>query len=556
MTNQTGGAYLAAALKGYGVSHVFFVDAILRHTLAHLEFGGVNRILAHSEKGAAYMADGFARASRRPAVCMAQSVGAANLAAGLQDAYFANSPVIAITGRHIAQNQYRNAYQELSSHEPLFSQVTKFSGRIEVPAQLSQLVRHAFREASSGRPGPVHLDIAGLTGSVADKWEIDQVPVAELQHSRIPAYRTRPDSESIKVVAKLLNAAKKPLIVLGIGAYWSGAGELVRRIADLGSIPVTGSLDVKALIDASGKHGVGIVGTYGTDVANHALHEADVVFFVGSDVGDQVTGNWTLLNPASKFIQLDVVGEELGRNLPGAICVVSDPSVGLEELLPILERQERGDWYRRIADLRNKWDAAKAAPMLESGNLIRPERICDALTKWLPADAIVVADTGYSSQWAAQYMHLNHPSQRFLRAAGSLGWGFPAALGAKAAHPGSPVICFTGDGGFMYHLPELETAKRWGLNTITVVNNNGCLAQGLPNLRLAQVGGTRMKDCYQFIQQDFAAIARAFGCVGITVTREQDIPEAFNAALSADAPVVIDLKSDPDALAPIPWMPN
>ncbi|RYF71549.1 MAG: thiamine pyrophosphate-binding protein, partial [Comamonadaceae bacterium] len=247
---------------------------------------------------------------------------------------------------------------------------------------------------------------------------------------------------------------------------------------------------------------------------------------------------------------------ELGRNLPGSLTLQGDPATTLEELRALLPAAVRERWLQRGQELKAQWWTQHAAALASNAEPIRPERLMSELGKWLPADAVLVADTGYASQWSGQLLQLKASSQTFLRAAGSLGWGFPASLGAKAASPDRPVVCLTGDGGFMYHLPELETARRWGLRTITVVNNNGCLAQGLSSLRKAQIGGERMHDCFQFIQQDFAQIARSFGCTGIQVTRPAELRAAFDEALRSDLPVVIDVRSDPAALAPIPWMPT
>lgn len=192
MAQKMNGAQLIARmLKAYGVTHVFFMDAVLRRALAEMEDVGITRILGHSEKAVAYMADGFARVSGRPGICMAQSVGAANLAAGMQDPYLGHSAVIALTGRHVAPFQYRNAYQEVD-HDPLYAAVTKFHGRIDTLEQIPHLLRQAFREATTGTPRPVHLDIAGFTGDALTPLEGMFDIVADEAHTRFPAFRPPP----------------------------------------------------------------------------------------------------------------------------------------------------------------------------------------------------------------------------------------------------------------------------------------------------------------------------------------------------------------------------
>lgn len=555
-TTSTGGAYLARLLRNQEVSHVFFVDAILRHALSHMEQLGIERVLAHSEKGAAYMADGFARVARRPAVCMAQSVGAFNLAAGLQDAHFAHSPVIAVTGRHVAANQYRHAYQELP-HQPLFAQVTKFTRRIEAPSQLGPLLQEAFRTAASGQPGPVHLDVPSNVGWVADFWKMDGEPAAAPVRT-VPAHRPAPEPVLLQALAQAVAAARAPVLVIGDGVCWSSAEAAVRAFARHADMPVVCSLDAKAVMAGEERLDMGVTGTYGTDAANRLLAQADFALFVGCDIGDQLTCNWKLPAVGTRSAHIGLLAEELGLNLaPGALTLQADPRAALEALQSAVPEGRHDAWVGKAHALRTQWWEQHAGFLQSDARPMRPERLCTELGAWLPDDAVLVADTGYASQWSGQFLQLRGPRQSYLRAAGSLGWAFPAALGAKAAAPQRPVVCLTGDGGFMYHLPELETARRRGLHTITVVNNNGVLAQGLKNLRLSQVeGSTRMEDCFQFIQQDFASIAEAFGCVGLRAETPEELRFCLIRAQEAEAPVVIDVRTDPTVLAPIPWMPE
>lgn len=556
MESKNGGAYLAAALKSYGLTHVFFVDAILRHTLAHLEDHGIARVLAHSEKAAAYMADGYARIRRQPALCMAQSVGAANLAAGLQDAFLARSPVVAITGRHIAENQYRNAYQELP-HEPMFRSVAKFSGRIDAAPQLQHVLRQAFREATTGRTGPAHVDVAGNTGSVTDYWPGPFEGFVETGFKEVPAFRAYPDPAQVEATAALLRSARRPLVVAGVGVAWSGAEAELVRFIEAAALPLVTTLDTKAILKTSHPLHVGVMGTYGTDAANRAVAEADVVVYIGCDLGDQESANWALPQTAARCVQIDSDPSELGRNLPDSLKVLSDPKAMLTALSGQMAPLDRPAWLERLAALRSAWLAQHSEQRASDAQPIRPERLARDLGLALPDHAVLVADTGYSSQWAGQMLDFEGTGQSFMRAAGSLGWAFPASLGVKAACPDRPVVCLTGDGGFMYHLPELETARRWKLDSVTVVNNNGQLGQGLRNLRTAYEGRSgRMNELYQFEPLDYAAIAESFGCQGIRVTEPGRIAAAIEAALASKQPTVIDVVSDPAALAPIPWMPS
>ena len=222
MARMTGAKFMADTLKAYGVTHVFLVPAILRRALAEMDLIGIKRVITHGEKAAAYMADGYARASGKPGICMAQSVGAANLAAGLQDAYLGLSPVIALTGHKRTDEQYRNAYQEIEHSRP-FASVTKFSAVVDNAEQLPHLLRQAFREATTGAPAPVHLDIQGMTGDYATEAEADLEVMFESAFAQRPAFRPEADPESVRAAALALTSAQRPVIVAGGGVTSSGA---------------------------------------------------------------------------------------------------------------------------------------------------------------------------------------------------------------------------------------------------------------------------------------------------------------------------------------------
>ena len=258
------------------------------------------------------------------------------------------------------------------------------------------------------------------------------------------------------------------------------------------------------------------------------------------------------------MIQIDQDASEIGRNYGGAIGLLSDVRAALQALAAVATGTQHPEWMAHTNGFVETWRADTEAHRSSEQVPMRPERICRELTEVLPRDAILVADTGFAAMLTGTLVGLRHPAQRYFRAAGSLGWSFPASLGAKCAAPDRPVVCFTGDGGFYYHLPELETARRRGLKTITIVNDNSCLGQGLRNLTLAHQGydETNKGECYEFGHTDFARVAKAFDCFGVTVEKPGDFAAAFQAALASDLPAVIDVKSDPAAQVALPWMPS
>lgn len=550
----TGGEYLAHALDAYGVTDVFFMEAILRRTLLHLEKHGVRRIMAHSEKGAAYMADGYARASGKVGVCMAQSVGAANLAAGLQDAYLARSPVVAMTGHKAIPQLQRNAYQEIA-HPALYQSVTGFSASVEEASQLPLLLRQAFREATGPSPRPAHLDFSGLSGEVMERGEVRDEVAVDVRHGRAPAYRIAPNPADIETAARLIATAERPVAVMGGGATLADAGEEVRRLAECG-IPIAYSLDGKGLVDDNDERTIGAVGNYSAPYANQVIHEADVVIYVGNDTSDMSTGNWRSPNPDATIIQIDADPGELGRNFTGVTGICADVKFALRDLTAALPRNEREAWIERTRACRCDWEDEVEPLSVSNAKPITVERLCREIGRALPEDAMLIADTGYSGIWTGTHIKLNGAGQGYLRAAGSLGWGFPAAIGAQCALPERAVVGFCGDGGFYYHLSELETARRWNIPVTMVVNNNSALGQDIAGVRAVYGGDNgRAEDLTHFEPVDFAKVTDAFGCQGLRVEDPADLAEALKVGIESNEPTVIDVATDPEPRAPAAWMP-
>ena len=553
----TGARFIAESLKGYGVTHVFYMDAILRRTLVEMEELDIRRIITHSEKAAAYMADGYARASHRPGVCMAQNVGAANLAAGLQDAWLGCSPVIALTGKKPPLLQYRHAYQEIN-HHPLFEPVTKYNVEVSTPAQLPFQLRQAFREATTNTPAPVHLDLLGHNGRLLEGAEGDFPVRVEEAFTRYPAYRPEPDQAEIELAAQALAAAQRPVIVAGGGVRLSSAQAEVVALAERLSIPVATSVNGKGTILDSHPLSVGVVGSYSARCANQVVSGADLVVYIGSNTGDQVTNTYTVPPLGTPVIQLDINPAEIGRSYGGAIGVVGDAKKAVAKLLQAFrEKRENTAWLQRAQQLVQAWRDEIESLRQSEAIPIRSERLCKELTEALPENAVLVADTGYSAIWTATMVYLTHPGQTYLRAAGSLGWAFPAALGVKCAVPDRPVICFTGDGGFWYHLTEMETARRFNINTVTIVNNNNGLAQGIPDIEKIYSGRNGSpEELYRFARVDFSRIAEEMGCLGIRVEAPAEIGNAIRQGLTAERPTIIEVMTGLDYHAPNPWSPG
>jgi acetolactate synthase-1/2/3 large subunit len=556
MAKMSGAQALADMLQGYGVSHVFMVPAVLRRTFAEMERRTqIHRIHCHGEKAAAYMADGYARASGKPGICMAQVVGALNLAAGLRDAWLAHSPVIAFTGGRDAKTKFRKAYQEVDD-VPSFEPVTKWNATVDAVERIPDMVRQAFRAAVSGAPGPVHLQFRGNEGQI-DQEEFDVEPFWESQFGRVPPFRPEPDAASVRAVLALLQQAQKPIFVAGGGVRASGASRELVALAEKLQIPVATSLNAKDAIPGTHPLSVGVVGSYSRESANRAVAAADLVCFIGTEAGGMTTHFWAVPPAGVAAIQIDIDPETLGRNYPLKAAINADAKITLARMLweaDAATAAKRRPWIATVRGFCDEY-AAKYREVLASDAVpIRPERMCGDLSRHLPDDAIVVVDTGHAGMWMGGMFDVKSARQSYLRSAGHLGWAFPAGLGAKCACPDRPVVTFTGDAGFWYHIAEVETAVRWGINAVTIVNNNGSGNQSKRGFDRAY-GGTqtdKARELWTFSAMNFARLAEDMGALGIRVEKPADFAPALARALEARRPVVIDVVTDIEAIAPAP----
>ncbi len=555
MAKVTGAVVLADMLKGYGVSHVFMVPAVLRRTFAEMEKRtSIARIHTHGEKAAAYMADGYARTSGRPGICMAQVVGALNLAAGLRDAWLAHSPVIAFTGGREPKSKFRAVYQEVDDM-PSFEPVTKWNATVDAVERFPDMLRQAFRVAVSGVPGPVHLQFRGNEGQI-DLEEAEMEARWEEQFARVPPFRPEPDGESVAKALALLHLADKPVIVAGGGVRASQASTALVALAETLQIPVATSLNGKDCISASHPLSVGVVGTYSRESANRVVAAADLVCFIGTEAGGMTTHFWAVPKPGVAAIQIDIQPEALGRNYPAKVAIHGDARVTLERMAAQAQGKvasRRKAWIEEARAMCEEY-AAKYRDAFESNAVpIRPERICRELSRLAPDDAIVIVDTGHAGMWMGGMFDVKGPGQAYIRSAGHLGWAFPAGLGAKCAAPDRPVVTFTGDAGLWYHIAEIETAVRWKIDAVTVVNNNASGNQSKRGFDRAYGGQQTEKgrELWTFNPTNFARIAEDMGALGLRVEKPADFPGAFEKALAAKRPAVIDVVTDIDALAPL-----
>jgi acetolactate synthase-1/2/3 large subunit len=382
--------------------------------------------------------------------------------------------------------------------------------------------------------------------------------ILEPSYTRLPPFRPEPEPASVAAALEALASAERPVIVAGNGVTIAGAGPELVALAERLQIPVATSLNAKPVIRDDHPLALGVPGTYSRVCANQVIGEADLVFFVGTRTGGMLTHFWTVPPVGIRTIQLDINPEELGRNYPNEVSLLADAKVGLRRLLEASRAGPvRSTWLERAQGLVAEWRTEFELLAGSAQVPLRPERICREIGEFLPDDGVLVSDTGHSGMWTAQAVALR-PTQRYIRAAGSLGWGLPAALGVKCALPDKPVLLFSGDGGFFYHLAELETAARYGINAVLMVNDNQSMNQEIRPFNAAY-GGKQHEgfEMWQFAPEvDFVKTAEGLGCLARRVERPDDIRPALEWAFAANRPVVLDVRSDINVVAPRAWTPS
>lgn len=546
-----GQQFLAELVRRSGVKAVFFVPTFLYPTLVELAGDSVKRVLCHSEKAAGYMADGYAQASGRPTIVIVQGgPGATNLYAGLADAWQSNTPLLAVTpilpGSRYQGNSYQEAYVD-------FRPVTKYDAEVRSIDRMAEFFGKAYREMTTGAPRPVHLYLDGALEAAESEFDFRYL---DQRYFAYPAFRPRADDDLVEQAVLALRNAERPVMVCGRGAVVSGAWEEVTALAEQLEIPVTTTLGGKGSIDDRHPLALGVTGSYRRPLTDAVIAEADLVFYVGGHQGGATTNLRQIPKPGVRVIHIDINPAQPGANYPNVLPLVGDARTVLRQMLEAARSGKRGahgKWVEKAQKELREWRENENAHMHGNAIPIRPEQLAIELVKACPQNALFVTDTGYAGTWAGVFMDLP-AGKNFLHCEGSLGWAFPAAMGAKAAVPERPVVAFTGDGGFFYHLAEIETAVRNKINLVTVVLNNQAMAFQTHLLRSLWPGSRNLDKLSEFGVTNFAGIAREMGAWGVRVTDPRDIGKAVRDAIDADMPAVIDVVIDQAAVAPVAVM--
>ncbi|MCL6518035.1 thiamine pyrophosphate-dependent enzyme [Alicyclobacillus sp.] len=542
MTTLSGGHAVVEVLAREGVRKVFSVpgESYLGVLDGLYQHPSIQLIVNRHEGGASFMAEAYAKASGEVGVCAAtRGVGSANLAIGLHTAMQDSTPVVALVGQIERPFQYREAFQEVNL-AGWFSHICKWAIQIDDAKRIPELLHRAFAVARSGRPGPV---VVALPHDMLE----DPCTAEPIQPYRIPAPAAPADT--VAAVWEALRQAEKPVILAGGGVLRAGATPKLVALAERLQIPVVTAF---RRFDAFPNTHPCYIGWLGFGPAPHVLETlrtADLVVAIGTRFSQVTTQDYRLLPPDARLVHVDIAPEVLGRVYPPALPVVSDAGLFLDALLarvpaePTEAAAARTAW---IAGLHQRYLEHSTPPADFRDDVVDLDGFMHDLNRILPDDAILTSDAGNFFGWLVRYRRFTRPGTYVGPTSGAMGYGLPAAIGAKLAHPDRMVVSFSGDGGFLMTFQELETAVRHQVPVVAVVVNNnlyGTIRAHQERQFPGRVVGTELHN------PNFAELARTFGAFGMRVTRNQDVRPAFEEAVACGRPAVIEVMTDPAILS-------
>jgi len=552
-------------LEKEGVKYVFGIPGgalePVYNALARSEArGGIQPVLTKHEQGAAFMADGYARVSGRLGVCCATTgPGASNLFAGVTTSYADSIPVLALTAQIPVRNFGKNAFQD-SSHEgvdmvEVFKKCTRYSALVLNPGIANDMFRKAIRVAMSGKRGPVHLSLpSDVMAEVVDE--------RSLSHAMSSCY-VQPnyfDRNAVKEAARLLSRARKPAMLVGSGALWSGAAEKLKELAELLTIPVATTPKAKGTFPENHELALGCFGFGGSPCADTYLldPDVDVLLAIGTSFNEWATNGWSdRLGQGRTIIQIDIDPYQFGRHYESVLALTGDASAVLNEMLHELarvhrvteiERNIRGKRFARF-----KLTAPFSVPFDAGCNqvgLIKPQQLMLDIRNAVPAESLFFVDIGNNLAWALHYLTVIRPGTFFAALGFScMGYGVAGAIGGKLAAKERPVIAIVGDGGFMMNGMEVATAVNYNIAVIWIVLNDSGLGMVRHGQRMSE---NAMETSHAFIQLNFAQLAESLGAVGVRINQAGQLnQQLMQELIGMNKPVVVDVLIDPDEVPPI-----
>jgi len=545
------------ALEDEGVEYVFgypggavlhIYDALFKHD------GNLTHVLVRHEQAAAHAADGYARSTGRPGVVLVTSgPGATNAITGIATAYMDSIPMVVISGQVPREKIGEDAFQEtdmLGVSRP----VVKHSFMVRDAARIPETIKKAFHIATSGRPGPVVIDIPKDVTSPAEKFEY-----VYPERVRLRSYNpvTRGHSGQIRKAVQLLLSARCPVIYAGGGVILGNATAQLRRLADLLDYPVTNTLMGLGAYPGSDRRFLGMLGMHGTYEANMAMHHADVIIAIGARFDDRVTNTPGRFCPDAKIIHVDIDPTSISKTVPADIPITGPVGAVLDEMLAQIEEAQDRDstlpdrtaldaWWNEIDRWRDAWGIYRQPRYDSSGSLIMPQDVIRTLHAVTGGKAFVTSDVGQHQMFAAQYYLFDEP-RHWINSGGlgTMGFGLPAAMGVKIAHPDADVACVTGEGSIQMNIQELSTCTHYGLPVKIINMNNGYLGM-VKQWQDMQYAGRHSHSSYKDSLPDFVKLAESYGHVGMRIEAKEDLRPAMERAFAMkDRVVFLDIVVDP-----------
>ena len=527
---RTGAQIIADTLVDLGVDTMFgYTGGVVLPLFDKLYDANINVVVPRHEQGGCHMADGYARATGKVGVILATSgPGACNLVTGLATAMMDSIPLVALTGQVRTELIGNDAFQEADT-TGITRPVTKYNCIVKDVKDLERTVREAFHIASTGRPGPVLVDLP-VDVEVA---RYDSPGKVELD---LPGYKIREKGHArqISMAAEAINKAERPVLYVGGGIIIANAAEELRALAEKAHVPVTMTLLGLGSIDQRHPESLDMLGMHGSAYANYAVQESDLLIAVGARFDDRVTGNLATFAPNAKIVHVDIDPASISKNVHVDIPVVGSAKHILAELIKEVEYRERKEWFARIAEWKKKF------PFSYDGNsaTIKPQYVIEELCHQTQSDAVITTGVGQHQMWAAQFYQFTTPRQ-FITSGGlgTMGFGLPSAIGAQLGRPGATVIDIDGDHSFNMTLMELPTAVENNLPVKVCLLNNGYM--GMVRQWQELFYGHRYASSY-LQNPDYAAVANAMGAVGFTVDKKEEVPKAVERMLAETKPCVVD----------------
>ncbi|MGA1839170.1 MAG: biosynthetic-type acetolactate synthase large subunit [bacterium] len=535
---KSGAKIFVDTLIEHGMETIFgFPGGAVLPIYDELYQSSIRHILTRHEQGAVHAADAYARATGKTGVCIATSgPGATNLVTGLANAFMDSVPLVAFTGQVPTPMIGNDSFQEADIYG-ITIPITKYNYLVKNVNDLRSVLDEAFYLAGTGRPGPILVD---LPKDVQVK-ETENYESRKVEFFSNPAPNPEENLKQFKLAADAINNAKRPVLYVGGGGIISGAEAPLKELAEKASIPVTTTLMGKGAFPETHNLSLGMLGMHGTRYANYAVTESDLLIAVGARFDDRVTGDVKRFAPHARIIHIDIDAAEISKIIKVNIPIVGDANEVLSTLCKIAEHKEHPEWLAQINEWKNKYPLSYDKSETE----IKPQYVVEQIYEATKGEAIITTEVGQNQMWAAQYYKTTIP-RSFITSGGlgTMGFGFPASIGAKVGCPDRVVFDIAGDGSFQMTIQELATAVQNKINVKIAILNNGFLGMVRQWQEIffdRRYSHTCLRDC-----PDFAAIAKGYKAEGILVTKPEDVRPAIEEAIKIEKPVVIDFHVSPE----------